>query len=175
MAISKRRQQEIIDLATPGVPPGTPEELWNDDSALAPLIRAADKKRKAWLQSVTNPKELHLFAENWHWDGGGGKQLLPLVDNPNCDAGTMLMLFWHGGGEDMYFQYNAVNDIDDEFDREIHRLLRRIEKKFVAKDYATANIYFDPESFISMRDRRDEFARQIPEVLCQSIGRKPRG
>ncbi len=47
MAISKRRQKEIIDLATPGVPPGTPEELWNDEAALDPLIRAADKKRKA--------------------------------------------------------------------------------------------------------------------------------
>ncbi|MFO0821474.1 MAG: DUF4274 domain-containing protein [Pirellulales bacterium] len=175
MAISKRRQQEIIDLATPGVPPGTPEELWNDDAALDPLIRAADKKRKVWLQSTTDPKELHLFAQNWHWDGGGGKQLLPLVDNPHCDAGTMLMLFWHGGGEDMYFQFDAVKDVEDEFNREIHRLLRRIEKKIVAKDYATSNIYFDPESFISMPDRRDEFARQIPEVLCKPIGRKPRG
>ncbi|MDG2277739.1 MAG: hypothetical protein P8L31_07235, partial [Pseudomonadales bacterium] len=28
------------------------------------------------------------LAESWHWDGGGGKQLLPLVDNPHCDAGT---------------------------------------------------------------------------------------
>lgn len=174
MAITKRRQQEIIDLATPGVPPGTPEELWNDDAALDPLIRAADRKRKAWLQSATDPKELHFFAENWHWDGGGGKPLLPLVENPHCDAGTMLMLFWLGGGEDSYFQYDAINDIDSDFDREIHRLLRRIEKKLVNKDYATAKIYFDPSPFISMRDRCDEFARQIPEIMYQPIGRKPR-
>ena len=150
MAISKRRQQEIIDLATPGVPPGTPEELWNDDAALDPLIRAADRKRKSWLQSATDPKELHLFAENWHWDGGGAKPLLPLVENPQCDAGTMLMLFWHGGGEDMYFQYDTIKDIDSEFDREVHRLLRRIEKKLVGKEYTTAKIYFDPSSFIAM-------------------------
>lgn len=175
MAISKHRRQEIIDLATPGVPPEIPEKLWDDDIALAPLIRAADKKRKAWLQVATDPKELHLFAENWHWDGGGAKPLLTLVENPYCDAGTMLMLFWHGGGEDSYFQYDAINEIDREFDCEMHRLLRRIEKKIVGKDYATANIYFDPSSFISMRDRRDEFARQIPEILYQPIGRKPRG
>jgi hypothetical protein len=173
MAISKQRQQEIIDLATPGVPPGTPEELWNNDVALDPVIRAADRKRKAWLQSTTDPEELHLFAENWHWDGGGGKPLLALVENPHCDAGTMLMLFWLGGGEDMYFQYDVVKDIDWEFDREVHRLLRRIEKKLVSKDYSTAKIYFDPSSFISMHDRRNEFARQVPEIMYQPIGPKP--
>ena len=174
MAISKKRRQEIIDLAIPGVPPGTPEELWNDDAALQPLIRAADRKRKAWLKSATDPKELHLFAENWHWDGGGGKPLLGLVENPHCDAGTMLMLFWLGGGEDMYFQYDKINEIDWNYDREIHRLLRRIEKKIVNQDYATSKIYFDPSSYVSMRDRCDEFARQIPDVLYQPIGRKPR-
>ncbi|MCA9048368.1 MAG: DUF4274 domain-containing protein, partial [Planctomycetaceae bacterium] len=126
-----------------------------------------------WLESATDADELHFFAENWHWDGGGGAPLLPLVENPHCDAGTMLMLFWHGGGEDSYFQYNEVEDIDREFDREVHHLLRRIEKKLVSKDYATADIRFDPGSFISMRDRRDEFARQIPEFLYQPIGRKP--
>lgn len=174
MAISKRRRQEIINLAIPGVPPSTPEELWNDDAALEPLIRAADRKRKAWLQTATDPRELHLFAENWHWDGGGGKQLLPLVENPHSDAGTMLMLFWLGAAEDMYHHDNAIKDIDREFDREIHRLLRRIEKKFVNKDYATAKIYFDPTPYISMRDRTDEFAHQIPEIMYQPIGRKPR-
>ena len=174
MPISKRRQKEIIDLATPGVPPDTPEELWNDDAALDPLIRAADRRRKEWLQTATDPTELHLFAEHWHWDGGGGKQLLPLVDNPHCDAGTMLMLFWHGGGEDMYFQYDAIKDVDSEFDREVHRLLRRIEKKLANKEFVTAKIYFDPFPFISMRDRGDEFARPIPEFLYDPIGRKPK-
>jgi len=175
MPISKRRRQEIIDLATPGVPPGTPEELWNDDAALRPLIRAADRKRRAWLRSATDPKELHLFAENWHWDGGGGKQLLALAGNPHCDAGTLLLLFWHGGGEDSYFRYDAVKNIDDEFDREVHRLLRRIERRIVGGDYATAKIAFDPAPFVSMDDRRDEFARRIPDALYRPIGRKRRG
>lgn len=175
MPISKRRRQEILDLATPGVPPGTPEALWNDDAALRPLVRAADRKRKAWLRSATDPKELHLFAENWHWDGGGSKPLLPLVENPRCDAGTLLMLFWLGGGEDSYFQYDAINDVDDEFDREGHRLLRRIERKLVSGDYAAAKIAFDPAPYVSMDDRRDEFARRIPDVLYRPIGGKRGG
>lgn len=175
MALSKRRRKEIEDLATPGVPPGTPEELWNDDDALAPLIRAADRTRAAWLRAATDPRELHHFAENWHWDGGGGKQLLPLVANPHCDAGTLLLLFWYGGGEDMYFQYDAVKDVDDPFDREVHRVLRRIEKRLVAGDYASARIRFDPSPFVSMRDRCDEFARPVPEALYRPVGRKPRG
>ena len=172
MAISKRRQQEIIDLATPGVPPGTPEHLWNDDDALKPLIRAADLMRTAWLKSANDPRELHLFAENWHWDGGGGKPLQNLVANSHCDAGTMLMLFWLGSAEDYYFQYRTIKEIDWEHDREIYRLLRQIERKLVKSDYATAKVYFDPASYISMSDRRQEFAREIPDVLYKPIGRK---
>lgn len=175
MAISKRRQQEIINLAIPGVPPDTPEELWNDDAALEPLIRAADRKRNAWLKSTTDPKELHLFAENWHWDGGGGKPLQLLVANPHCDAGTIMMLYWLGCAEDYYFQYHTISHIAHEHDREIYRLLRQIERKIVKGDYATANIYFDPTPYISMADRTDEFERQIPEAMYQPVGRKPRG
>ena len=172
MAISRRRQQEIVNLAIPGVPPETPEHLWNDDSALKPLIQAADRNRIAWLKSATAPKELHLFAENWHWDGGGGKPLQHLIANPHCDAGTMLMLFWLGGAEDYYFQYSTIQKIDGEFDREIFRLLRQIERRIVKSDYATARIPFDPALFISMFDRRDEFARAIPDVMYEPIGKK---
>lgn len=82
-------------------------------------------------------------------------------------------LFWHGSAEDYYFQYSTVKEIDWEFDREIFRLLRQIEKKMVKADYRTANIYFDPSAFISMSERRNEFARPIPDVMYQPIGRKP--
>lgn len=172
--ISKRRQKEIIELAIPGVPPGTPEELWNDEAALKLLIRDADRKRRVWLSAATDPKELHLFAENWHWDGGGGKQLQPLVANQHCDAGTLLLLFWHGGGEDSYYQYNRPAEIESEFDREVHWLLLKIERRLIKKDYLTANIYFDPSSFASMYDQRADFARNLPELMYHPIGRKPR-
>ena len=146
--------------------------MWDDDAAVEPLIRAADRKRKTWLKKATDPKELHLFAQSWRWDGGS--ELLPLVANPNCDAGTLLLLFWLGCGEDSYFQYDAIKDIDCEDDRETHRMLRRIETRLVKKDYKTANIYFDPTPFISMADRRDEFAREVPDLFYNPIGRKPR-
>ncbi len=174
MAISKRRRQEIIDLAIPGVPPGTPEELWNDDAALEPLIRAADRRRNKWLDSATDAKELHLFAENWHWDGGGGKPLQRLIANPYCDAGTMMMIFWLGSAEDYYFQYRTVSEISWEFDREIFRLLRRIERKIVKSEYSSARIPFDPTPYISMQDRQDEFARPMPEIMTRPVGKKHR-
>jgi hypothetical protein len=169
MAISERRQQEIIDLATPGVPPGTPERYWNDDVALDRFIRAADRKRLAWLKSATDPEELHCFAQNWHWDGGGGKPLQGLVANPHCDAGTMLMIFWLGSAEDSYYQFRTIQKIKWEFDREIFRLFRQIERKLVKGDYSTAKIPFDPAPYVSMLDRRAEFARAIPDLLYQPI------
>ena len=170
MAISEHRQREIIDLATPGVPPGTPERFWNDDVALDRLIRAADRKRLAWLASATDSEELHLFAENWHWDGGGGKPLQRLVANPHCDAGTMLMIFWLCSAEDDYYQFRTIQEIERDFDREFFRLFRRIERKLVKRDYATNTILFDPAPFISMFDRRGEFARAIPDILYKPIG-----
>lgn len=174
MPISKKRQQAIINLAIPGVPPDTPEELWNDDDALEPLIRAADRKRNKWLDTATDAKELHLFAENWHWDGGGGKPLQRLIANPHCDAGTMMMLFWLGSAEDYYYQFSTIGEISSEFDREIFRLLRRIERKIVKGEYATANIPFDPAPYISMEDRRDEFARALPEIMTRPVKKKRR-
>lgn len=174
MPISKKRQREIIDLATPGVPPDTPEELWNDDEALAPLIRRADRKRSRWLANHTNAQELHLFAQNWHWDGGGGKPLQKLVANPHCDAGTMLLLFWYGCAEDYYFQFDTIRRITGEHDREIFRLLRQIERKISKSEYGSANIFFDPAPHVSMLDRREEFSRQIPECMYCPIGRRKR-
>jgi len=174
MAIARRRKKEIIDLATPGVPPGTPEELWNDDAALVPLIRAADKKRLQWLKTTSNSEELHCFAENWRWDGGGGRPLQALIKNQNCDAGTMLMIYWIGCAEDYYFQYNSINDTDSEFERENFRLLLQIEKRIVNGNHKNANISFDPKKHISMFARRDEFEREIPEIMY-TWSRGPRG
>lgn len=172
--ISKKRTQEIIDLAIPGVPPETPEHLWNDDAAMEPYVRAADLRRKKWLQSCSKPRELQLFAENWHWDGGGGKPLQVLIANPHCDAGTMMYLFWLGSAEDYYFQFKTIKAVRSEFDREIYRLLRRIERNIVKSNYPSTKIYFDPAPYISMLERRDEFARQIPDIMYEPIGKKPR-
>lgn len=172
--LSKKRTQEIINLAIPGVPPETPEHLWNDDAAMEPYIRAADRRRKRWLQSCSKPRELQLFAENWHWDGGGGKPLQILIANPHCDAGTMMYLFWLGSAEDYYFQFKTIKQVRSEFDREIYRLLRRVERNIVNSDYPSANIYFDPAPYISMLERRDEFARSIPNRMYEPIGKKPR-
>ncbi|WP_157594074.1 DUF4274 domain-containing protein, partial [Rubripirellula obstinata] len=172
MAISQKRQQEIIDLATEGVPPDTPEELWNNVAALEQLIRTADRRRNAWLRATRKPGELQLFAENFTWDNPKPLQLL--VANPGCDAGTMLYLFWYGCAEDYYFQFNTLKEIDGGHDREVFRLLRQIERRIVNGDYTSGRLYFDPTPRVSMSDRRDEFARQIPDVLYRPIGRKPK-
>lgn len=86
----------------------------------------------------------------------------------------MLMLFWLGSAEDYYYQYSTIKEIDWKHDREIYRLLRQVERRIVKSDYATARIFFDPAPYITMSDRKDEFARAIPDVLYRPIGRKSR-
>ena len=174
MALSQKRQNEIVVLATAGVPPDTPEEFWDDDKELEKRIRAADRRRNKWLKSERTSAELQFFAENWTWDGGGAKPLQLLIVNPKCDAGTMLYLFWCGCAEDYYFQYRTVGEIDWDHDREIFRLLRQIERKITSRNYASARIYFDPTPRISMAERRDEVARQIPDLMYRPIGPEPK-
>ena len=132
--------------------------------------RRRDRRRKMFefVQASTSAEEIDLFAKNWNWDGDV-EPLLALVDNPSCDAGTLLFLFWYGCPEDYYLQYSKAEEADGGFERAVCELLQKIEQRFVAADYSSASIPFDPTKRISMWDRRDKFARQIPEIMYRPI------
>ena len=49
------------------------------------------------------------------------------------------------------------------------RTLERIERRITSSEYKTAAVPFDPKNHVTMRDRRSEFARPIPEIMYQAI------
>ncbi len=135
---------------------------------MAKYQRKMDREIKEFLKTTTNKDELQYFAENWNWDSGT-TPMLELVKNPNTDAGTLLQVYWYGCPEDYYLFHKSLSDIDSEFDRYVFRVLRHAERRIVNSDYNTASIPFDPSGHSSMWDRRDEFARQVPDIMYQPI------
>jgi hypothetical protein len=139
------------------------------------FLRQMDREIKEFLRTTTNKDELQYFAENVHWDANT-RPLLELVKNPHVDAGTLLQLYWYGCPEDYYLFHSTASEIESDFERYVFRVLRHIERRMVKSEYKTASIPFDPTDRISMWERRDEFARQIPDIMYQPIsGQKKRG
>ena len=183
--LSKRRRREIICLVEEGGAELTAvieqgEALMRKKSRksgqalIDKFLRQMDRQIKEFLRTTTNKDELQYFAENWHWEANT-RPLLELVKSPHIDAGTLLQTYWHGCPEDYYLHYKSVSEIESEFESYVFRVLRHIERRIVKSEYKTASISFDPTKHISMNDRRDEFARQIPDAMYQPIsGRKKR-
>lgn len=171
--LSKKRQQEILRLTEEGGE-DLSAAIDEGEKAISKFLREIRKEITSFLKTSTNKHELHFFAENYHWEGNlKPMPILDLVKNPNVDAGTLLKLYWYGCPEDYYLFHKSESEIDDEFERQVFRALRRIEKRIVKADYKTASIPFDPTDSISMSDRKSEFARQIPDIMYQpNTGRK---
>ncbi len=183
--LSRRRRKEIIRLVDEGgdelaaaIEQG--EALMRKKSRKAgqalidKFLRQMDREIKGFLRTTTDKDELQYFAENWHWESNT-RPLLELVKNPHIDAGTLLQVYWCGCPEDYYLFHKSASEIESEFERYVFRVLRHIERRIVQSEYETASIPFDPTDRISMWDRRDEFARLIPDLMYQPIsGKKKR-
>jgi hypothetical protein len=91
------------------------------------------------------------------------------------DAGTLLRLYWYSDPEFYYSEYDSAEEVDEGFERDVFITLLTIERRITQGDYRTASVPFDPKNWITMRDRRAEFARPIPDVMYQPIpGSLPR-
>jgi len=131
------------------------------------------RETKEFLSSTTNPEELHLFAQMWNWDCGV-EEMLQLIMNPCCDAGTALLVFWYGGAESFYLHYRTLQDCRARGEeRDTFRLLLQIERRFTKGQFATSRMAFDPKPHMHMEEWKSEFARRIPEAMYEpSTSRK---
>lgn len=179
MAISKKRQAEIMWLASEGGEERTAAIEQTNELLRTRTRKAAreqfdkfqkqvDQKINRFIKTCKDKDELHFFFRNWNWDGNV-KPILKLIENPHLDAGTLLWIYWYACPEDYYLFYSSASEVDAGFERDVFNVIRRVERRFVKGDYKTASIVFDPKKHISMWDRREEFARQIPEIMYQPI------
>jgi hypothetical protein len=86
-------------------------------------------------------RALHRRALRVNWDEGIWR-LQRMVEDPACDHGTALAIYWMGGpGFDQ--QYATAKEVDS-WRKLTYRFLRQLEKRLLRKQFATSNILFNP-------------------------------
>lgn len=133
----------------------------------------AAKTAKATPAS-TKAKALHRQALRHNWDDGLFRLERILADRA-CDLGTALLIYWLGApGFDR--QYVTAKDLGTNgWRRPVFTFLRKLEKRLLKRDFATASILFNPrfDRTTMTKDGHDwtaEYAdipnvRPIPEAL----------
>jgi len=167
MPLPEKRQKEIMRLVHEGGDELTQAIDLGEKEAEKHLEKIG-REIADFLKTCTIKEELDLFAENWTRDGRE-KPIHQLIENPHVDAGTLLRVFWLSDPEYFYISTRSASEIDVEYERDIFTTLETIERRITQSEYKTASIPFDPTNWITMWDRRAEFARPIPEVMYQPI------
>jgi Leucine-rich repeat (LRR) protein len=83
--------------------------------------------------------ELDLVAGSHNWDDGV-EELLAIARHPRCDLGTALAIYWNGEPEGLS-HLTTADEIDDH-ERGVVELLRTIEQRVAADDFATKVVRF---------------------------------
>ncbi len=168
MALSEKRQQEIIRLVGEGSGDLERDEKLARDEQQKRRLQELHRAREDFLRTCTSAEELDFFAANWARDGRE-KPIHMLIENPHVDAGTLLRLYWYSDPEYFYSEYGSDDEVDDPTERDIFTTLERIEHRMTRGEYKTASVPFDPQGHITMPDRASEFTKPIPEAMYRPI------
>lgn len=119
---------------------------------------------RGYLEQAT-PAQLHLFAARSNYDGNA-QSLCWLIDNPNLDRATALLIYWYLGAA-WYVQFESEQDMAS-YEQETFQQLKLLEQRYRDGYYASHNIWFDP--FKSEGGRPDDYPkllvkRGIPDLM----------
>jgi len=167
MALPEKRRQELMRLVHEGGEELS-EAIARGEQETKRHLEKIHREISEFLKTCTDKEELDFFAENWTRDGRE-KPIHELVANPHVDAGTLLRLYWYSDPEFFFTECRSAEELTDVTERDIFITLERIERRLTGSEYKTATIPFDPGPHITMRDRRSELARPIPDVMYQRI------
>ncbi|MDC3958889.1 DUF4274 domain-containing protein [Polyangium jinanense] len=105
----------------------------------APKRAPAVEKAPPSPEQAAHAFDAVAYRRNWRNGSRGGRALLK---NPHCDYGTALMLYWLGAP---YFERQYATDREiPEFARADIALMRELEQRLLARDFATAVVAFNP-------------------------------
>lgn len=134
-----------------------------------------------WL-ALVGPDEWHQVADQWNWDNGSDP-LRWIVEQPNCDRATALLIFWRG--EPSYFWDGPATRNEwlasgRHFSADNYDLAVLIVDRWCGQGYARRKLAYDPmgDGFASRSDvdaSRRHLALTLPqEMLTPCLGRSPR-
>src|SRR3989344_4934279 len=92
-----------------------------------------------YLKTAT-PAMWHQIAWNWNWDDGHDGPIKWILDNPECDKGTALLVYWYLSPR--YFSQYENADVVKNYERVHYDLIKEIEKKYLEGFYKKENIIF---------------------------------
>jgi len=124
--------------------------------------------------AMTSPEELFLFA---HHSSGDlePNEWRRVIDNPLCDQGTALLVFWrHSPG--WYYRWSSREQVPPR-DLERYDLLKSIELRYLSSSFPSARIRFDPRSFrghdlVASNEWRAG-GTHVPSAMCQPSPGEP--
>ena len=122
---------------------------------------------RAHLESAT-PAQWHLFAAGSNYDDNA-LGLRWLIDNPNVDRATALLIYW-ALGVAWYVQFSSEDEMHDD-QVKTFELLQLIEQRYSEHFYANHCIWFDPKHWHGPGPNDyPELAikRPIPAIMLES-------
>ncbi len=118
--------------------------LYEEDSAV----------QRAAFTELQTPEELHAFASHYNWDDGI-RDMRGVIENPLCDRGTALMIYWLTDGVFLLDR--------PQYGGEVWDLAMEIEKRFLSGFYLGRNFCFDPGG--SGQPDGEAEARRVPKEM----------
>lgn len=103
-----------------------------------------DARLDEFLDTVRDPLELHLFADQWNWTADDYEPLERVAANPACERATALLLFWRGQAED-YVGWGPREDAaESEHQRRGYRFVETLQRRLLAGEFVVGDIWYDP-------------------------------
>ncbi len=114
---------------------------------------------------VEDKYELHELASSMNWDGGYF-ELNQVLNHPNLDKGTALLLYWYGEPE--YFaDYSDLDKVED-CNRMNGLFVKAVETKLLDDNFKSNSIRFDPivdRGINKLQQKKLKENSGIPEAL----------
>ena len=161
MKITAKRQQYLNDLVLGDWVHRFDKSADDDEKLFDAELKKWDKETDRFFLTVTNPMELHFFAENQDIDGFE-VTLQQIATHPKCDAGTALLVYWQNAPE-WKFQYKFDGDTSHDTGKTLAMLVA-IEKRYLSGGFKAAKIFFDPlvRHVGRYRECQHKWTRSIP-------------
>jgi Domain of unknown function (DUF4274) len=120
------------------------------------------------------PKTIHQMAMEWNWDTSDHFFDF-IVDNPNTDKATILMIYWMAGPR-FEKQFATKEESQQRMGScSTFVLLEKIESNFQKGFYNSNEFFYDPNSedhtgtIWTMQDLEIKTVRDIPDIMFQKL------
>ncbi|MDB5345836.1 MAG: hypothetical protein JWP89_4213 [Schlesneria sp.] len=108
--------------------------------------------------------DLHRWIESYNWDDGLAP-MWPIVDSPQTEYATALLIYWRLDGPWLTSEPGDVNS-------EAKTLQDRLRSRLLSGQYTVGSCHFDPTEELSQVQIIKLRKAGLPEVLLGSVSHR---